>query len=123
MRILVIEDSEALRRIQRAILTRLGHTDLAEAATAAEGLARCEQFKPELVLCDASLPDAEGVEFVRDFRAMDRTTPLVLLASTGDMGRVIPAIRAGADEALIKPFAPEDLAACMVDAIEARKAA
>jgi CheY-like chemotaxis protein len=123
MRILVIEDSEALRRIQRAILTRLGHTDIAEASSAEEGLARCAEFKPEMVLCDSSLPDVGGVEFVRAFRKLDTNTPVVFLASTGEMGSVIPAIRAGADEALIKPFAPEDLAMCMMDAVEARKAA
>ncbi|HMN41356.1 MAG TPA: response regulator [Phycisphaerales bacterium] len=123
MRVLVIEDSEAVRRLQRSMLVHLGHADIAEAVTVAEGLALCERFGPEMVLCDASLPDQDGVEFVRAFRARDAATPVVFMASTGDMGSVIPAIRAGADEALIKPFSPEDLAECLHAAIEARKAA
>jgi DNA-binding response OmpR family regulator len=122
MRVLIIEDSEALRKIQRSILAKLGHDELADAATAADGLARCAEFKPDLVLCDASLPDSDGPQFLHDFRAVDKMTPVVLVASTSDMGAVIPALRAGADEALIKPFSPEDLAGCMADAIEARRA-
>jgi signal transduction histidine kinase/ActR/RegA family two-component response regulator/HAMP domain-containing protein len=103
-RVLVIEDNVDAAESLRDALALAGHEVEVEGLGAA-GLARARQWKPDVVLCDIGLPDMEGHEVARAFRADPVLRSVLLVALTGyalpeDLAR---AREAGFDEHLAKP--------------------
>lgn len=117
MRILIAEDDGASRLILEAALARLGH----EVAAAAEGARAWEMFRQrpfEVVISDRSMPGLDGVELCRRVRA-DDSRPyayFMFLTAATDKGRIVEGMEAGADDYLLKPFDPDQLAARLIAA-------
>jgi len=75
------------------------------AGTAAEGMSRCLETEPAIIVADLDLPDMAGVEFCRRIRDLT-LAPLIIISSDGDeMERVI-ALEVGADTVMQKPLLP-----------------
>ena len=110
MRILLIDDSKTARTIQRAVLGQLGYTDIEEACDGQDAIARLTVYKPDLILVDWSMPVMDGLEFVREFRATNQSTPVIMVTNETEKNKVIQAIQAGVNTYLVKPFTPELLA-------------
>jgi two-component system KDP operon response regulator KdpE len=108
-RVLVVEDEGDIRRFVRLALESEGH-DVTEAATVQRGLIDAGTRRPDLVVLDLGLPDGDGVDFIREFRAWSSAPVLVLSARTGEADKV-DALDAGADDYLVKPFGSAELLA------------
>jgi len=108
-RILVVEDEPDIRQIIRVLLeTEQYRVSEAETADRAEKLARAD--KPDLILLDLGLPDADGAELIRAVRSWS-PVPIVVLSARLMEEQKIMALDAGADDYITKPFsAPELLA-------------
>ena len=106
MHALIIDDSRALRRILRGMLTDLGFS-VAEAANVQEGVAQLREGPmPDVVLVDWNMPVMTGLEFVREVRADHRfrNLPLMMVTTETEMGQVTVALAAGVTEYVMKPF-------------------
>jgi two-component system KDP operon response regulator KdpE len=99
---LFIEDDPPIRRFVRMALESEGW-QVCEADTVERGLIEAATRKPELVVLDLGLPDRDGVEFIREFRAWS-AVPIVILSARTEESRKIEALDAGADDYLTKPF-------------------
>jgi two-component system KDP operon response regulator KdpE len=108
-RILVIEDESPIRRFLRATLGAHGY-EIEEATTAQEGLLKCAQHPPDLVLLDLSLPDGDGIDVARSLRTWT-PLPIVVLSARGQESDKVAALDVGADDYLTKPFGVAELAA------------
>jgi two-component system chemotaxis response regulator CheY len=106
-RALVVDDSRAIRRIIGRTLDGLGFA-VAEAADGREGLVRLGESDAEVVLVDWNMPEMGGLEFVRAVRADPGRADvrLVMVTSEAELGHMVEALEAGADEYLMKPFTP-----------------
>jgi len=107
MRILLIDDSKTMRNIQKSVLKQLGYTDLEEACDGQDALNKVDAFKPDLCLVDWNMPVMDGLTFVKNFRANDKTTPLIMVTTEAEKSRVIEAIKAGVNNYVVKPFTPD----------------
>ncbi len=107
--ILVVEDEPEIRRIVCAVLVEDG-CRVAEAATAAQGLAQAAALKPAAILLDLGLPDRDGVSFISDLRSWS-TVPVVVLSARSAEVEKIAALDAGADDYVTKPFSVGELLA------------
>ena len=107
MRILLVDDSKTMRNIQKAVLTQLGYTDLIEAVDGQDALLKASSDRPGLMLVDWNMPNMDGVTFVRAWRETDRTTPIIMVTTEAERGRVIEAIKAGVNNYVVKPFTPD----------------
>jgi two-component system KDP operon response regulator KdpE len=107
--IAVIEDETPIRRFLRASLTVEGF-GVVEAVNAQEGLRVITQQMPALVLLDLGLPDADGVEVIRQVRDWS-AMPIVVISARGEEPSKIAALDAGADDYLTKPFSVGELLA------------
>ena len=111
MRVLVLDDSRAMRTILRGILSEAGF-EVLEAASVKDALAVVKQ-QPELdlALVDWNLPDTEGIEFVRQVRAQRKLdhVKLMMVTTETEMSQVARALEAGADEYVMKPFTKDIL--------------
>jgi two-component system, OmpR family, response regulator RegX3 len=108
-RILLIEDEESISEPLERALAREGF-DVATAATAADGRASFGERAPDLVLLDVMLPDGDGRDLLREFRATSRTPVVMLTARDEEIERVL-GLELGADDYVTKPFSAAELAA------------
>jgi two-component system chemotaxis response regulator CheY len=107
MRILLVDDSKTMRNIQRAVLAQLGHTDILEAGDGQDALSKAPAFRPELMLVDWNMPNMDGLTFVKAWRAVNKTTPIIMVTTEAEKARVIEAIKAGVNNYVVKPFTPD----------------
>lgn len=112
LRVLVVDDSEAMRIFIRARLNAVaaGHYDL-EIHTAACGEAaveHCGREDVDLVLMDVVMPGIGGFEATRQIKAA-RNVPVAILSSLRGQDEHAEAFRAGCDSYLDKPVREDDL--------------
>ncbi|MEZ6115044.1 MAG: response regulator [Pirellulaceae bacterium] len=111
MNALIIDDSRAMRRILRGIVTQLGF-DVTEASNGAEGYDKLiANDDIELVLVDWNMPVMNGIEFVKKVRAEPRyeTLKMVMVTTETEPQQMARAIMAGVDEFVMKPFTSDIL--------------
>ncbi len=108
-RILLVDDEPAIVRVVTPILRHHGF-QVASAGTVAEAMRAHAEWRPDLILLDLGLPDADGLEVVRAVRATD-ATPIVILSVRDSEPAKVTALDAGADDYLTKPFGAEELLA------------
>lgn len=118
MRILLIDDSRTMRKIQRAVLERAGFTDIGEACNGREALRKAKEFRPDLILVDWNMPKMNGLQFVKKYRRQDKTTPLIMVTTESERSRVIKAIKCGVNNYIVKPFMPDTLSQRIRDTLE-----
>ncbi len=103
-RVLVVEDQAPLRIVLSKLLEKMGHR-VEGAGGGEEALQRFDQFKPEVVFSDISMPGMSGYELVRQLRARHDTAGVYIVAMTG-YGQSTDrqtALEAGFDEHMVKP--------------------
>lgn len=122
MKIMLVDDSVTMRSIQRLILTKMGHTQIVEAAHGVEALARLETFEPDLILTDWSMPLMDGLQFVAELRVRGHKTPIIMVSTESSRDRITEAVEAGVDCYVVKPFTP-DLLAQRIEETLAKRAA
>ena len=123
MKIMLVDDSKTMRNMQRNALNGLGHTDLVEAGDGQQALEKAEQEKPELILLDWNMPNVDGLAFLKQFRATDTDTPVIMITTELEKRRVIEAIKAGVNNYIVKPFTQEALAERIEETLEQLDAA
>lgn len=112
MKILIVDDSKAMRMIVRRSLRQAGYggSDVIEAASGAEALTLLDSETADLVLCDWNMPEMNGIDFLRNLRGKGSTIPFGFITSEGSEEMRREASEAGAAFLLQKPFTPEAFA-------------
>jgi DNA-binding response OmpR family regulator len=104
--VLVVDDDEATRAAERAILTEDGFRVI-EARDGEEAMRTIQNDPPALVLLDIQMPGVDGPSFARKLRETLRHVPLVILTGVDDPKH--EADRCNAEAYLSKPFNAPDL--------------
>ena len=114
MKALVIDDQEDVRVVVCALLERLGH-EATSARDGVEGLAAFQAGRPDIVLTDMLMPQAEGLETIREIRKLGR--PVTIVAMSGMQSPTFDLLKCaaqlGADHVLAKPFGLRELRALL----------
>jgi DNA-binding response OmpR family regulator len=108
--ILIVDDDAELSTMLVELLVREGwatHTVL----TAGDGEHALQSHQPDVVLLDAMLPDGNGFDLARRWRAAHPALGLVMLTARGDPLDRVLGLEIGADDYLPKPFEPRELVA------------
>ncbi|MBI1188964.1 MAG: response regulator [Hydrogenophilaceae bacterium] len=102
---LVVDDSRVIRKVARRILEDLDF-EIEEAADGLEALQACRKAMPDAILLDWQMPVMSGIDFLRTLRnEQGGERPVVVFCTTeNDVERISEAIKAGADEYIMKPF-------------------
>jgi len=108
--VLVVEDDDVFRsRLARAFALR--GFDVREAADGEAALRLARDETPEYVVADLRMPGMSGLDVVRELRALDPTTVVVVLTGYGSIATALEAIRLGAKHYLTKPADVDDILA------------
>ena len=109
LRVLVVDDEAALAGVVASYLQREGFdVDLAHDGPSAVAAAR--EHQPDLVVLDVMLPGFDGIEVCRQLRVFTDAYIIMLTARDEEVDKVI-GLSVGADDYLVKPFAPRELIA------------
>lgn len=112
MKILVVDDSRAMRMIVVRTLkqTDLGsHADVVEATNGAEALGLVREQQPDLVLSDWNMPEMSGIQLLEALNAEGITPPFGFVTSESTPEMYERAMANGAKFLVTKPFTPESL--------------
>ncbi|MGZ8751620.1 MAG: response regulator transcription factor [Acidimicrobiia bacterium] len=108
-RVLVVDDDDAVRLLVRRALEREG-LRVEEAPDAARARQSFEGGTWDLVVLDVSLPDLSGLDLLRQLRVVG-DVPVIMLSGRGDEADRVAGLESGADDYVVKPFYPRELAA------------
>lgn len=109
-RILIVEDSAAMRAYVRAALEGEGEREVVEATSGLDALRLLPRGPYDLVVTDINMPDLSGLELVAFIRrSQHKTTPIVIISTEGRKTDRERAMALGVDAYVTKPFAPEEL--------------
>jgi two-component system phosphate regulon response regulator PhoB len=108
-RILVVDDDEAVRSLLTRYLELEGF-DVDQAVDGQSALTSLAQQPPDLVLLDLMMPVEDGLDILTRLRRTS-DVPVILLTSRGSEGDRILGLKLGADDYVVKPFSPGELAA------------
>ena len=120
MKILVVDDSKAMRMIvRRALASADGYAnaDVVEAENGQEGLEAVAAESPDVILSDWNMPEMNGIEFLEQLNAQGDHPPFGFVTSESTPEMHERATAAGAKFLVSKPFTPESLAAALDDAL------
>lgn len=107
MRILLVDDEQALRELLAQLCEREGHT-VASAGSAAEALAHLRDGWFDLLITDIVMPGLDGLALVKRAKAMQSDIMAIVITGHGGKYTLEEVIEAGATDMLLKPFrAPE----------------
>jgi DNA-binding response OmpR family regulator len=107
--VLVVDDEPMVREVLAQYLTRDGFL-VVEAADGEEAVAKLDACAPDLVLLDLMLPKKHGLEVLRHARSTS-DVPVILLTALGDEKDRVAGLELGADDYVVKPFSPREVAA------------
>jgi two-component system, chemotaxis family, chemotaxis protein CheY len=106
MKALVVDDSAVMRKVMIGALARAGIEDVAQAADGQEAVAACNADEFNLVLLDWNMPNMLGIDALKAIRANGKKVPVIMVTTEAEKSRVIEALKAGANNYVIKPFEP-----------------
>jgi two-component system response regulator MprA len=107
--ILVADDDHKITDMLRRTLLYEGYT-VVTASDGQEALDQAQAHRPDLVVLDWMMPKIDGIEVARRLRAVDKT-PILMLTARDAIEDRVEGLDGGADDYLVKPFAPAELLA------------
>jgi len=102
---LVVDDSSVIRKVARRILEGFDF-EVTEAEDGVEALNACRRHMPDVIILDWHLPAKDGLDVLVSLRQMENGSipKVVFCVSEADVAHIARALRAGADEYILKPF-------------------
>jgi len=120
MKLLVVDDSSVMRKVIKVAADML-EMEMEEAEDGAEALEKLSQSYGEidLVLLDWNMPGMNGYDALIEIKNSDKykDIPVMMVTTEGQQSNIIAAVRAGADNYLVKPFTVEELEAKITECL------
>ena len=109
-KVLVVDDTETIRRYEEMILSREGY-DVEMAADGIEALAKIRAHQPDVVFLDIMMPRMDGIECCRQIKTDDATKEIkvVMVTTKSEYEKVKEAFEAGCDDYITKPIDRNEL--------------
>lgn len=109
MKLLVVDDSNVMRRkISRAV-EAIGITNIVQAANGVEALALYKLEQPDLVTMDLTMPEMDGIACIKAIIEHDTNAAILVISALSDRTATLEALAAGAKAFVRKPFDDDEL--------------
>ena len=120
VRVLVVDDEEAVRDLLQRILQGAGY-QVTTAANGKEAWYKVSLGEVEVVLLDIKMPEMSGIELLSKLTADSPDTCVIMVTAVADTETAVEAMKLGAYDYIIKPFDQDDVVQKVLRAIERRK--
>ena len=118
-KVLIVEDDRRIARFVEIDLTQRGY-EVRKAEDGYEALEVFDEFRPDVVLLDVMLPGIDGYSLAEKFRTMNPSVGIIMVSALGEVRDKVEGLKKGADDYVVKPFDPDELAA-RIEALLRRK--
>ena len=108
--VLVVDDDQKLLKMLQRTLTYEG-LQVLTASNGQEALAKVDASQPEIIILDWMMPKMSGLEVMQRLRAENNRTFILMLTARDSLENRVEGLESGADDYLVKPFAPSELVA------------
>jgi two-component system chemotaxis response regulator CheY len=108
-RVLICDDSILMRKLVADTLVADGWTICGEAGDGREAVSQYEKLRPDAVTMDIVMPHYDGLFALPRILQVDRDAKVVVVSALAQTKMISEAIRAGAQDFIVKPFMPEQL--------------
>lgn len=102
--VLVVDDSKMSRNMLKAILEEEGYAIIAEAGNGEEAVAAYQQYSPDLITLDITMPKMDGIEALKLILDFDPSAKAIMITAAGQQSKLIEALKYGAKKFITKPF-------------------
>ncbi len=102
-RVLVVDDDPNVQEILREFLSAKGY-EVISAGDGAEGLRRVKEERPHLILLDIQMPKMDGLEVLRQLRAIDPAVGVIMITGVNEEEIARKAMELGAFDYIVKPL-------------------
>jgi two-component system, OmpR family, response regulator MprA len=119
--LIVDDDPKLLKMLQRTLLYE--NLDVVTATNGLEALPLVSARKPDLIILDWMMPQMDGLTFIQKLRDEENRTMVLMLTARDAIENRVEGLESGADDYLVKPFAPAELVArvhAMLRRVESR---
>ncbi len=105
MKILTVDDSKSTREMIQSILSENGF-EVLEAVDGRDAITKLLNNPVHLILADLNMPNMDGLEMLRKLKksVIHRSTPVIMITSEADKGKVLEAVSLGVEGWILKPF-------------------
>jgi two-component system response regulator MprA len=108
--ILVVDDDQKLlKMLQRTLVYE--NLDVLTASDGLEAISRVRACQPDLIILDWMMPKMDGLATIKQLRLEGESTPVLMLTARDAIENRVEGLESGADDYLVKPFAPAELVA------------
>jgi two-component system chemotaxis response regulator CheY len=111
MKILLVDDSQTMRRIVKGVLKELGFTHTVEADNGQRALELLKAEKVDFIVSDWHMPEMTGIELLKAVRASEewKDLPFLMVTAEGKSQQVLEAVKNQVSNYVVKPFTPATL--------------
>ena len=120
MKLLVVDDSAVIRKVIKAAadVLQMETEDAQDGIEALEILSNCHE-EIDLVLLDWNMPEMSGYDVLVEIKGNEtyKSIPVMMVTTEGQKSSIVSAVRAGADNYLVKPFTVDELESKIIECI------
>ncbi len=116
-RILVVDDAAFMRQVYVKMLAETTHSVCAEAANGYEAIAMYEEYHPDLVVLDITMPGMSGIDVLKAILEIDKSAAIVMASALGQDAFIAKCVEAGAKDFLVKPIVRQKLLEKIADVL------
>ena len=109
MKILLVDDSKIILKINSNLCKEIGIEHIVTAENGKEALEKFKNDKFDLVITDVNMPVMNGFELLEEIRKIDKVTKIFMCTTEGGKEEVLRALKAGANNYIVKPVSREVL--------------
>lgn len=109
-KVLVVDDDEKLLKMLKRTLV-FENLDVYTATNGREALEIVQQQSPDILIVDWMMPEMDGLELIQRLRDANNRMPIMMLTAKDAIENRVDGLESGADDYLVKPFAPAELVA------------
>ena len=102
--ILICDDAAFMRMMIKNVLTKGGYNVVGEAENGAKAVEKYKELSPDLVLMDITMPEMDGIQALKEIKAIDGGAKVIMCSAMGQQAMVVESIQAGAKDFIVKPF-------------------
>jgi len=119
-KILIAEDEKDIRELVAFSLKGLGGFDVVQANNGVEAIERAVAERPDLILMDVRMPKMTGYDACKKLKEIDATKniPVIFLSAKGQESEIQHGLSVGAEQYILKPFAPDELVSTVRSALK-----
>lgn len=107
--VVIVDDSVFIRKTLRNMVEDMGYTVVAEAVNGQEGVEEYKKHHPDVMTLDITMPVMDGLEALKEIMDYDEDAKVIMVTAAGQQGKVIEALKVGAQKFIMKPFDKEEL--------------